>query len=386
MGEGWPKAGVRWGRCSSFNRPVSSMKEHGATEGVHIGTAAGSAGVDGELVSVAERSVPLPSPCGAEPVDTLQLENLGRRYGRRWALRGVDLSVREGEIIGVWGAGGSGKTTLLHLLATLLRPSEGRATLDTVDLATRASRARALLSLGFQTPTLDPDFSLYDGLELRALMHAVPGVQRANRIIQTLHLVGLEDQANVPVARLSHSQRRRAEVAAALLPTPRLLLLDDPFAGMEDETARRVWEYLLSLRTQERVTMLISVSRAEMAERCHRIAVLHRGRLMACDTPDLIRSAAGKDMVTVQPLDERISARRLHERLHVTVTEEDHGFRMEVNQGDAVAADLIGAFGAQTRAVYVRRPTLQAGLLRIAEGRTIADPTEDALPEAESPL
>lgn len=318
-------------------------------------------------------------------METLLLQNLGRRHGRRWALRGVNLSAEEGEIVAVWGTGGSGKTTLLYLLSTLLRPTEGHGWVDHHDLIKRPARVRSAVSVGFQTPTLDPQRTLLEGLDLRAAMQGVPHAHRTNRIIQQLHLLGLEEFRDTPVGVLSDSQRRRAEVVAALLPVPRILLLDEPFTGMEEEIAARLWEHLLELRSRERVTLLFTTSRSDMAERAHRIALLHEGRLLACDTPDLIRGAAGNDVVTVKPLDERLTARRLHERLQVKVTEEADGFRMEVQRGDSVAADVLSSFGGQTAAIYIRRPSLEAGIRRVLEG-TAKTAAMDPVFEAEASL
>ncbi|MBW3622789.1 MAG: ABC transporter ATP-binding protein [Armatimonadetes bacterium] len=315
-------------------------------------------------------------------METLLLQNLGRRYGRRWAVRGINLSVEEGEMIAVWGTSGSGKTTLLHLLATLLRPSEGHAWVDNHDLLKRPSRVRSAVSLGFQTPTLDPQLTLLEGLDLRAAMQGVPRAHRTNRIIQQLHLLGLEEYRDTPIGILSASRRRRAEVVAALLPVPRILLLDEPFQGMDDETASRVWEHLIEMRSRERVTLLFSTDRADMAERCHRIALLNEGRFLACDTPDILRGAAGNDVVTVKPIDERLTARRLHERLQVKVSEEPDGFRMEVQRGDGVAADILGSFGGQTAAIYVRRPSLEAGIRRIMDGTAKTDGMDAFFEEA----
>jgi ABC-2 type transport system ATP-binding protein len=301
-------------------------------------------------------------------METLLLQNLGRRCGRRWVVRGVNLSAEEGEMIAVWGTSGSGKSTLLHVLATLMRPTEGHAWVDNHDLLKRPARVRSAVSVGFQLPTLDPQLTLTEALELRAAMQGVPRAHRTNRIIQQLHLLDLEEYRDTLVGMMSLSQRRRAEVVAALLPVPRVLLLDEPFTGMDDEIAARLWEHLIELRARERVTLLFTTTRADMAERAHRIAVLHDGRWLACDTPDLLRGAAGNDIVTVKPLDERLTARRLHDRLQVKVTEEPDGFRIDVQRGDSVAADVLGSFGGQTAAIYVRRPSLEAGIRRILEG------------------
>jgi ABC-2 type transport system ATP-binding protein len=307
---------------------------------------------------------------------TLELQGLGRRHGRRWALRGANLSVEEGEIVALWGGSGSGKTTLLHLLAALLRPSEGRARVDGHDLRLHPQRVRAAVGIAFQIPAFDPWLTALEGLEMRAAMHGVARSHRTNQIVRLIHLVGMEEFHETPVRMLSPSQRRRLEVAAALLTEPRVLFLDEPFVGLDSETIHRVWEFLLDLRGRGRTTLLVATSRAEVAERCHRIGVLHGGRLVAVDTPDSIRGAAGKDVVTVQPLDERLTARRLQERLHVSVTEEENGYRVEVQRGDTVAADIVGSFGGQTAAVYVRRPSLEAGLRRSAIGApdTLSDP------------
>jgi ABC-2 type transport system ATP-binding protein len=306
-------------------------------------------------------------------MDAVELQGLGRRFGRRWALRGVNLAVEEGEMVAVWGESGAGKTVLLYLLSTLLRPSEGRAFVGGQDLRIHPSRVRSVVSIGFQSPSFDPQTTPLDGLELRAAMYGVSHAHRTQRIVQLLHLLGLEDCYESPTGTLSASQRRRLEVAAALLPSPRILLLDEPFADLEEEVANRIWEHLLDLRRRERMTLLLATAHASFAERCQRIAVLSAGRVVACNTADLIRSAAGKDVVTVQPLDERLTARRIQERLHVTVTEEEDGFKIEAQRGDTIAADILGSFGGQTAAIYVRRPSLEAGLRRIAEGHAPED-------------
>jgi ABC-2 type transport system ATP-binding protein len=317
-------------------------------------------------------------------METVELVGLGRRFGRRWALRGIDLSVEEGEMVAVWGNGGSGKTTLLYLLSTLLRPHEGKAWIDGHDLRQYPLRVRSVMSMGFQTSTLAPTLTAFEALDLRATMHGVPRAHRTNAVVHLLQLMGLGEYHQVPVSLLSTSFRRCLEVAAALLPQPRVLFLDEPFSGVDTETVNRIWEYLFDLRSRERTTLLVATSDAAVAERCHRIAVLNQGRLLACDTPDMIRSAVGKDIVTVQPLDERLTARRLHERLQVVVNEEEDGFKIEVQRGDSVAADILGSFGGQTSAIYVRRPSLEAGLRRIVEGNSPENPTANLLLETQS--
>jgi ABC-2 type transport system ATP-binding protein len=232
---------------------------------------------------------------------------LGKDFGSIRALDHLDLEVREAEFFGFLGPNGAGKTTTVHLLATLLRPSRGTASVAGHDVVRDDLAARRSIGLVFQETTLDRDLTVEENLRFAARLWNLPGARAAVRIAELLRQFGLLERRGDAVRSLSGGLRRALDIARGLLHEPRVLFLDEPTAGLDPRARRALWELIGRLRAASGLTVFLTTHYVEEAEPCDRVAVLDRGRLAAFGTPAELKREAG-----VASLEEVFLARTGH--------------------------------------------------------------------------
>lgn len=221
---------------------------------------------------------------------------------RTAVLRDITFSVARGELFGILGLNGAGKTTLLKMLATLILPDAGSASIDDFDLAEQAPSVRARLAIvTADERSLNWRLGARENLRLFAGLHRMSGSERRSRIDEVLALVGLSDSGEKLVGAFSSGMRQRLLVARALLPRPRVLLLDEPTRSLDPVSAHD-FRTLLRETLVERlgVTVLLATHNAEEAfSYCHRVLVLHRGSIAAEGTASELAAAFGDDQYHV---------------------------------------------------------------------------------------
>jgi ABC-2 type transport system ATP-binding protein len=296
----------------------------------------------------------------------LAIEDVALRRGGREVLRRVSLSVRRGEIFGLLGPNGAGKSSLFAVLAGLLRPDAGRFLLDGVPIAPGARALRARAGIVFQEPGLDGKLTAEENLRLAAALHRVPAQAARERTARLLAAAGLADRAREPVERLSGGMRRRLELARALVHAPPLLVMDEPTAGLDAAAFRAFWDGIEALRRAEGLTVVLTTHRPDEAERCDRLAVLARGRIVACATPDQLRARVSGDVLAVEADEPEEVARTLAERLGVGAKVRPDGVLVEREAGHALVPRIVEVFPpGRLRSVSLRRPTLADAYLAV---------------------
>ena len=253
------------------------------------------------------KSAACPAPCD-EPL--LQVQGLRKNFGHVRAVRGVDIAVCAGEIFGFLGPNGSGKTTTMRMLCGLLTPSAGKGHALGHDIL-RESRAIRL-----QVGYMPQRFALYEDLTVREnLLFAarVHGLRQPAKSVQhALEDMGLAPRANDLAGHLSGGWKQRLALAACTLHNPRLLLLDEPTAGVDPQARQRFWNHIHEL-AQRGITVLVSTHYMDEAERCHRLAYFHSGRILACGDIDDITDHSG--LAALEVMARAATARQLQEQL-----------------------------------------------------------------------
>lgn len=277
----------------------------------------------------------------------------------RTAINDLSLSITEGEMFSFLGPNGSGKSTLFRILSTILLPSNGNVTMFGADLRTGADRIRHSLGIVFQHPSLDIKLTAKENLAHQGHLYNLMGNQLDHRIEETLTLVGLLDRANELVENLSGGMRRRIELAKSLLHKPPLLLLDEPSTGLDPGARKEFGGYLEHLRTNERVTILLTTHILEEADRCDRLAILDQGKLVALGSPAELKNEIGGDVITLRSKDAAKLSADLTKRFPGTAHVFEDTVRFERPHGHEFIPQLVEAFPGQIEAITISKPTLE---------------------------
>ena len=223
----------------------------------------------------------------------LQVRDIVKSYGRRHALDGVTLAVRPGEFVALLGPNGAGKTTLFQLLSGLFMPDAGQVEVLGHDMRRDPVPALASLGIVFQQTTLDPELSVAANLLFHAGLHGMPrGIAKA-RIGAELQRIDLADRAKDRVRTLSGGNRRRVELARALLHAPRILLMDEPTVGLDPASRRDLIRLVRKVRDEQGIAILWATHLCEEAASTDRVVVLHRGKVLRDTTPAAMLAEAG---------------------------------------------------------------------------------------------
>ena len=297
-------------------------------------------------------------------MNALEVEGLTHRYGERLALDGLEFAVAEREIFGLLGPNGGGKTTLFRILSTLIRPDAGRARWFGTDLVADPDAARALLGVVFQAPSLDRKLTVAENLRHQGHLYGLRGADLSERIARCLTRLRVSDRAGDRVETLSGGLQRRVEIAKALLHEPRVLLLDEPSAGLDPGARIDLWSALERLRTEQGTTVLLTTHLMEEADRCERLGILDGGRLVALGVPAEMRAGLGAEIVTVRAHDPEGLAGELRTRFAVEPMVLDGAVRIEHPDPRRFLGELLAALPGRFEAVSLARPTLEDVFIR----------------------
>ena len=228
-----------------------------------------------------------------EGAPALLLDGVVKTYGAVRAVDGVSLRASPGEFIALLGPNGAGKTTLFQLLSGLFVPDAGRIEIMGHDMRRDPVPALSLLGIVFQQPTLDLELSVTGNLLFHAGLHGIPRAVAKTRIARELARLGLAERAHDKAAQLSGGNRRRVELARALLHEPRVLLMDEATVGLDPGSRSDLLRLMLSLRAERSVAVLWATHLCDEVPDADRVVVLHRGKVLADTTPAQLVAKAG---------------------------------------------------------------------------------------------
>lgn len=229
-------------------------------------------------------------------VPAIKIENIQKRFGTLHALKGVDLTVQQGEFFGLLGPNGAGKSTLINILAGLLRPTAGTAIIMGHDVVSHYQAARQALGVVPQELVFDPFFNVREMLRFQAGYFG-RGKENDDWVDEIIESLGLTDKAHTNMRRLSGGMKRRALIAQALVHKPPVIVLDEPTAGVDVELRQLMWAFIKKLN-QDGHTIILTTHYLEEAEAlCSRVAMMKQGEIVALDTTaNLLSKFAAKNL------------------------------------------------------------------------------------------
>ena len=303
-------------------------------------------------------------------MNAIEVSKLSKTYpGGVEAVKSISFDVAAGEVFGLLGPNGAGKSTTVGMLTTTIEPTAGEARLAGFDVSTEPLAARRASSVVFQEPVVDRSLSGRRNLEIHARLWGVEPREARARIDELAGTLGLTDLVDRPAGTYSGGERRRLEIARALVSRPRVLFLDEPTVGLDPRIRAELLEVIASLRSRTEMTVLLTTHYLDEAERLSdRVAIIHAGRIVALDTPPALLAELGRQLVELR-VDGNVGSALA--RLRETGVAGDDAFAVgsrltvplhDTSPGDAIASiHELGLAGA----ISAREPTLDDVYLRL---------------------
>lgn len=299
----------------------------------------------------------------------VRLEKLTKRFGDLTAVDGLTFQVAEGEIFGLVGPDGAGKTTTMRLLAAIMDPTAGDAWVMEKHIVRDAEPLKDDISYMSQRFGLYPDLTVSENIDFYADLYGVPRRGREEKVQRLLAFSNLTPFRKRLAGNLSGGMKQKLGLACALIHTPKVLFLDEPTNGVDPVSRRDFWRILYQL-LRERVTIVVSTAYLDEAERCNRVALLNKGKLLACGTPDEVKKLLRGTILEIRTDDPRRAAgvlrSELHEqvgifgdRLHVLTTDPDRTL--------ADATRLMQAAGLPLHGIRPVEPSLEDVFVSVLE-------------------
>lgn len=229
----------------------------------------------------------------------IEVEGLVKSYRAVRAVDGVSFSVADGELFAFLGANGAGKSTTIGCLTTLLAADAGHLRVAGHDVHSQAERVRRAIGVVFQNSLMDDGLTVRENLRLRATLSRVPRARHTERVRELSALVDLDAFLDRPYGRLSGGQRRRADIARALLHDPDILFLDEPTAGLDPSSRVAVWRALERLRRDHGLTVFLTTHYMEETEEADSVCIIDAGHIVARGTPTELRARHSRSLLTI---------------------------------------------------------------------------------------
>ncbi|MDD4900738.1 MAG: ATP-binding cassette domain-containing protein [Patescibacteria group bacterium] len=291
-------------------------------------------------------------------MNIIEVKNLTKRYDKLTAVDDISFNVKQGEIFGFLGPNGAGKSTTISMLATLLKPDSGQATIDGFDVGSQRNSVRQAIGLVFQDSSLDDRLTAQENLYFHADLYHVEKQSFKERLPEVLQLVDLWDRRGAIVKTFSGGMKRRLEIARGLIHYPKVMFLDEPTIGLDPQTRFNIWHYILKLKKEKEMTIFMTTHYLNEAEYCDRIAIVDRGKIVALDTPANLKKIVGGEIITLTAADPLKLKQAIARRFDLKIKEEDNKIKIEVADGEKFLPRLFNELTEKIDSVELRKPTL----------------------------
>ena len=289
----------------------------------------------------------------------------------------ISFSVKKGEIFGFLGPNGAGKTTTINMLITVLKPTEGTASVLGYDIVRQGSKVREVIGVVPQEYTADEDLTGYENIILCADLYGIPREIAKKRAIELLELVELSKFKDKKVETYSGGMRRRLELACGLINRPKVLFLDEPTLGLDVQTRAATWDYIRRLKKEYGMTLFMTTHYLEEADvLCDRIAIIDHGKIIATGTPSELKDSIGGDIITLSIKENADVSEVIRSVENVKEVINENGvYRVKAEYGEVTAPLIIEALrrkGYTVTKLSLTEPTLNEVYLEYT-GRALRD-------------
>ena len=238
----------------------------------------------------------------------IEISNLSKSFKDVKAVQDISFKVKKGELFAFLGLNGAGKSTTISIICGLLKKDSGTVLIDGNDIDKGTENVKSSLGVVFQNCVLDKPLTVKENLKNKAALYGISGNEFSDRLKELSKLLNLDEILNRPVGKLSGGQRRRADIARALLHKPQILILDEPTTGLDPQTRHTLWEVISTLRKETGMTVFLTTHYMEEAADADYIVILDSGKIAAEGTPLELKNAYSGDYITLYGTTEEVAA------------------------------------------------------------------------------
>lgn len=232
-------------------------------------------------------------------MNIIEIKNLSKSFGEVKAVQDLSLKVKQGELFAFLGINGAGKSTTINIMCGQLSKDAGKIVIDGMDLDTHSAQIKGCLGVVYQSSVLDMPLSVQDNLQSRAALYGIVGERFKERLNWLCDILEFKDLLKRPVGKLSGGQRRRIDIARALIHKPKILILDEPTTGLDPQTRKILWNVITTLRKTENLTVFLTTHYMEEAAEADYVVIIDSGKISATGTPLQLKNSYTGDYITL---------------------------------------------------------------------------------------
>lgn len=236
--------------------------------------------------------------------NVIEINELNKSFGDVYAVQNLSFCVKEGELFAFLGENGAGKSTTINIMCGQLKKNSGKIIIDGVDLDKNINDIKSKLGVVFQNSVLDKDLTVYDNLQSRAALYNIYGKEFKTRLKELSQLLDFENLLKCTLGKLSGGQRRRIDIARALIHNPKILILDEPTTGLDPQTRRLLWDVVTELRKTQNMTVFLTTHYMEEAAEADFVVIIDNGKISAEGTPLELKNTYSGDFIIIYGINE----------------------------------------------------------------------------------
>lgn len=256
----------------------------------------------------------------------IEVIHLSKSFGNLEAVKDISFSVKKGQFFAFLGVNGAGKSTTISMITSELVPTRGKVMIDGRNVLEESMNIKKMIGVVFQDTVLDQDLTAYENLQCRAALYVIMGKTFMKRFNELVDIFDMGDFMDRPLKHLSGGQRRRIDIARALIHRPQLLILDEPTTGLDPGTRKMIWANIEKLRQEEGLTVFLTTHYMEEADQASYVVIIDHGRIAAKGTPHELKNCYAQDTLYLYDVSED-DVRKLH-RAYQAI---DHGYAIRLN-------------------------------------------------------
>lgn len=298
-------------------------------------------------------------------MNVIKIENLSKAYGSFYAVNDISFSVEKGQLIGFLGVNGAGKSTTINMMSTLIEPTSGKIEICGHDTEKDAKSVREKIGIVYQNNVLDDLLTVKENLICRGIIHGEDKKQASERLAELCSIFKLDDILKKKYRTLSGGQKRRCEIAAALMHTPEILILDEPTTGLDPAARQEVWNTITQLRQNTEMTVFLTTHYMEEAAESDKIIILNKGKIIAEGLPHELKEKYASDQLKIYCSE--VQKDGIIKKIgNAKYTDENYGIRFKLNSTKD-ALEILAKVGTEFDSFEVIQGTLDDVFLDVTK-------------------